>query len=103
MVVNHPLGIRTYGNTDVGGCVVYSMTPETRLWRCRCHVIVWAVAELHQLNAQKITRKLQLIENRANMEIEDLRAHSIREVLKAKTMERRLAEDIRAWDEHKKT
>lgn len=37
------------------------------------------------------------------MEIEDVRAHSIREVIKAKTMERRLAEERRAWEEHKKT
>ena len=44
-----------------------------------------------------------MIENRANMEIEDLRAHSIREVAKAKKMELRLAEERRAWEGHKKT
>ena len=37
------------------------------------------------------------------MEIEDVRAHSLREVFKAKTMEQQLAGDRRAWEEHKRT
>ena len=44
-----------------------------------------------------------MIENRASMEIEDVSAQSIREVIKAKIMEKQLAEDRRAWEEYKLT
>ena len=43
-----------------------------------------------QLNAQKITRKLLLIEDRSKMEIEDIRADALRQVRKASEMEKKL-------------